>query len=72
MSFSNLTSKAELFLQNPDYCKTKEGMIDLVCRDCDFWREDERDYECGAFKLMQFLLQNGVLNVQDVIRALPK
>lgn len=69
MPFSNLENKSKYFLNNPQYCKTKDGLIDLVCRDCEFWKEDERDYECGALALLRVLLQKNVLSVEEIIRA---
>lgn len=69
MSFRNLKSKAAYLLKNPEYGKTREGLIDMVCRDCDFWKEDERDYECGAFKLLRFLLEKNVITVEEIVQG---
>ena len=69
MEFPHLRSKATEFLNNPELCSTREGLIDLICRDCEFWKEDERDYQCGAFKLLAFLLQKRVVTVEEIVRA---
>jgi len=69
MPFSNLKSKAQYFRDNPQYCLTTDGLIDLACRDCDFWKEDDRDYECGARALLGLLLQKKVISVEEIIRA---
>ncbi len=69
MTFAHLKSKAGYFRDHPEYCKTKDGLIDLACRDCDFWKEDERDYECGALALLRLLLERDVLSIDEVIRA---
>lgn len=69
MTFSHLKSKAEYFLANPECFKTKDDLIDLMCRDCEFWKEDEKDYECGAFKLLSFLLQKKAISVEEIVRA---
>jgi hypothetical protein len=69
MSFSNLRNKSSYFPNNPKYCMTKDGLIDLVCRDCEFWKEDERDYECGALALLRVLLQKKVLSIEEIVRA---
>lgn len=69
MAFPHLKSKAAYFKEHPEYCKTKEGIIDLVCRDCDFWKEDERDYECGARALISTLIAKDVLSIEEIIRA---
>mgnify|MGYP001390273075 CR=1 FL=1 len=69
MSFSNLQDKSQYFRDNPQYAKTKDGMIDLICRDCEFWKEDDRDYECGSFKLMKMLIEKDVLSAEEIINA---
>lgn len=69
MSFCNLKSKAEYLLKNPEYGKTKDGLIELVCRDCDFWKEDDRDYECGAFKLLRLLLEKDMITVEEIVHS---
>jgi hypothetical protein len=69
MTFAHLKSRAGYFRDHPEHCKTKEGLIDLACRDCDFWKEDERDYECGALALLRLLLERNVLSIDEVIRA---
>ena len=69
MPFSNLKSKAKYFMENPQYCKTKDGLIDLACRDCEFWKEDERDYECGARALLRVLLEKNVISIEEIIGA---
>jgi hypothetical protein len=69
MSFSHLKSKTAFFLSNPEYCRTKDGLIDLICRDCEFWKEDERDYECGAFKLLRLLLEKKLISIEDILNA---
>ena len=70
MTFANLKKKAPLLLQNPDYCRTKEGIVDIACRDCDFWKEDERDYECGARALLRVLLEKNVVSIEEIVRAI--
>lgn len=69
MPFSNLRKRAGYFRDNPEYCKTKDGLIDLVCRDCEFWKEDERDYECGALALLKHLLKKNVISIEDIVSA---
>jgi hypothetical protein len=69
MKFSNLKKKAPFLIKNSNYCKTKEGVIDIACRDCDFWKEDDRDYECGARALLRILLEKDVISVEEIVRA---
>lgn len=69
MPFPHLESISAKIRKNPEFYKTKEGLIELICKDCEFWREDERDYECGAFKLFKELLQKEALSPEDILRA---
>jgi hypothetical protein len=49
----------------------KESLIRLICSHCDFYKESEKDLECGAFKILKGLLDKGVLTpeeIQDVLR----
>lgn len=69
MLFSHLKSKSGYFLANPEYGKTKEGLIDLMCRDCEFWKEEEDNYECGAFKLLRLLLEKKAISIEEIVRA---
>ena len=69
MPFSHLKSKSSYLLANPEYCQTREGLIDLMCRDCEFWKEEEDNYECGAFKLIRLLLEKNAVSVEEIVRA---
>ena len=49
----------------------KESLIDLICRHCEFFKESEKDLECGAFKILKDLLEKGVITpeeIKDVLR----
>jgi len=67
--FPKIRAKAQEYLSHPEACLTPEGMVAFICHDCDFWREDEKDYECGAFKLLKLLLEKGVVGVEQIVRA---
>lgn len=46
-------------------------MIDLICRDCPFWKEDEKeDYECGGFRLLKRMLEKEALGVEAILEAI--
>jgi len=50
----------------------KESLIDLICKHCDFYKESEKDLECGAFKILKGLLKKGVITPEEVRDALRK
>lgn len=47
-----------------------EGVVDLICRDCDFFREDERNLECSALALLKRLLAKKIIGLEDILRAI--
>ena len=49
----------------------KDTLISLICAHCDFYREDDRDYECAAFKRLRVLLESGKLTPEEVGAAFP-
>ena len=49
----------------------KESLIDLICRHCDFYKDSDKELECGAFKILKGLLEKGVITpeeIRDVLR----
>jgi hypothetical protein len=51
---------------------TKDQLISLICTHCDFYREDDRDYECAAFKMLRGLLERGLITPEEVGAAFPR
>jgi len=48
----------------------KESLIHLICGHCDFYKESDKDLECGAFKILKGLLKKGKLTPEEIIDAL--
>jgi len=49
----------------------KESLIDLICKHCEFYKESEKDLECGAYKILKGLLEKGTITpqeIEDVVR----
>lgn len=49
----------------------KESLIHLICHHCDFYKESEKDLECGAYKILKGLLEKGAITaeaIEDVLR----
>lgn len=69
-NFPKLKANAkELKKKDDNYLTSHEGCVDLFCRDCDFFREDERELECGAFKLLKRLMDKKIITPEDIFRA---
>jgi hypothetical protein len=50
----------------------KESLIDLICKHCEFYKESDKDLECGAFKIFKGLLEKGVITPEEIRDALPR
>ncbi len=48
----------------------KESLIDLICKHCDFYKESEKDLECGAYKILKWLLEKKIITPEEISDAL--
>jgi hypothetical protein len=48
----------------------KEALVALLCRECQFFKESDADLECGAFVILERLLQEGKIRPEDIDRVL--
>ena len=48
----------------------KESLIKLICHHCEFYKESDKDLECGAFKILRALLNKGVITPEEIDDAL--
>jgi hypothetical protein len=49
----------------------KDALIKLICHHCEFYKESDKDLECGAFKILRALLKKGAITpgeIQDALR----
>jgi hypothetical protein len=49
----------------------KESLIGLICKHCEFYKESDKDLECGAYKILKSLLEKGAITpeeIEDVLR----
>jgi hypothetical protein len=49
----------------------KDTLIDLICKHCEFYKESDKDLECGAYKILKGLLEKGAITpeeIEDVLR----
>jgi hypothetical protein len=48
----------------------KESLIDLICKHCDFYKDSDKELECGAFKILKRLLEKGLITSEKIKDAL--
>jgi hypothetical protein len=49
----------------------KDSLINLICKRCEFFKESDKDLECGAYKILKGLLEKGAVTpdeIEDVLR----
>jgi hypothetical protein len=47
----------------------KESLVHLICEHCDFYKDSDKDLECGAFKILKELLEKGVITPEQITAA---
>lgn len=70
MSFKNLLSKLEQYEKDPSLIRTKDGAVGFFCADCDFYKDSDKDLECGAYKLLVRLIEKDVISLRHISDAL--
>ena len=58
-------------MKKPSMILEKKSLVALICRHCQFFKDSDKDLECGAFKILEGLLKKGVITpeeITDVIR----
>ena len=69
--FKNLCKNKSKFLKDPSLALTTEGLTELVCKDCDFYKEGEdEELACSAYNMLSMLLEKKVITVEELIDAL--
>jgi len=48
----------------------KESLTGLICKRCDFYKESDKDLECGAYKILKRLLEKKILTREEISDAL--
>lgn len=70
MKFTNLLLRLDKFEKEPGLIHTKDGAVELFCADCDFYKESDKDLECGAFKLLRLLVDKELLTLKQINDAI--
>jgi len=48
----------------------KDPYISLICSSCEFFKEDDIELECAAFKILKRMLQKGMITQEEIKDAL--
>ncbi len=48
----------------------EDRYVELICTGCDFYDRDKERLECGAYQILVRLLRSGVVDRDDLLRAL--
>jgi hypothetical protein len=44
----------------------KDALIELICKRCDFYKDSDKDLECGAYKILKGLLEKKAITPEDI------
>lgn len=44
----------------------KKPYVALICSHCEFFKEDDIDLECAAFKILKSMLQKGIITQEEI------
>ena len=44
----------------------KDPYINLICTHCEFFKEDDKELECAAFKALKTMLQRSIITQDEI------
>ena len=50
----------------------KDSLIHLICKHSEFYKESDKDLECGAYKILKGLLEKGAITPEEIENVLRK
>jgi len=53
-------------MKKPSMISEKKSLVNLICRHCQFYKESDKDLECGAFKILKGLLEKGLITPEEI------
>ncbi len=53
-------------MKKPSMISEKKSLVNLICGRCQFYKESDKDLECGAFKILKGLLERGVITPEEI------
>ncbi|MCZ7357377.1 MAG: hypothetical protein O8C66_10025 [Candidatus Methanoperedens sp.] len=48
----------------------KNPCVELICTHCEFFKEDDMELECAAFKVLKSMLKSGKISQEEIRDAL--
>ena len=65
-----MAKKHTIIRSEKDISPLNRELINRVCKKCNFYAEDqeywEREYECGAYKFIRKLVQEGAITLDEI------
>ncbi len=50
----------------------KNDLIELICKQCEFYKESDKDLECVAYKIIKALIEKDLITPEQIKDALPR
>ncbi len=57
-------------MQINDPVTKRDGYVTLICTHCDFFKEDDIELECAAFRVLKNMLKRGKITEEEIKDAL--
>ena len=48
----------------------QDSLIKLICGHCEFYKDSDKDLECGAFKILKGLLRKDLITPEQINDAI--
>jgi sarcosine oxidase delta subunit len=65
-----MAKEHEIIRTEEDISPLDRKLINTVCHKCNFYAEDqeywEREYECGAYKLVRQMVKDEIISIEDI------
>ena len=61
--------KIKLIFGGLEMVLDKDSLVHLICKHCDFYKDSDKDLECGAYRILKGLLEKGVITPEQIIDA---
>ena len=57
-------------MKKPSMILEKKSLVALICRHCQFFKDSDKDLECGAFKILKGLLEKRIITPEGIMDVL--
>jgi len=57
-------------MKKPSMILERKSLVALICRHCQFFKDSDKDLECGAFKILKGLLEKRIITPEEIMDVL--